>query len=132
MSFEKENFLRTKLIRHLQQLDPATPPRWGDMNVQQMIEHYADTQVTALGGDATENGGPQTETEKITRYKTIQAAINALQQELIHFFEHSENSNYELQQNSVARVLNFEEKVQMLYDQALEYLKRFGVEPLQR
>src|ERR1051325_2328683 len=39
MSFEKENFLRTKLIRYLQQLDPSTPPRWGKMNVQQMIEH---------------------------------------------------------------------------------------------
>ena len=44
---KKENFLRTKLVRYLQQLDPATPPHWGKMNVQQMIEH--------LGGDAIRN-----------------------------------------------------------------------------
>ena len=47
MSFEKENFLRTKLVGYLQRLDPATPPRWGKMNVQQMVEHF--------GGDAIRN-----------------------------------------------------------------------------
>jgi len=114
MSFEKENFLRTKLIRYLQQLDPATPPRWGKMSVQQMIEH--------LGGHAIRNASgrltfdtivtPHEKLERMRefmmsdkpfkentknplldeepqplRYKTVQAAIGALQLELIYFFE---------------------------------------------
>lgn len=47
MSLEKENFLRTKLVAYLQQLDPTTQPKWGKMNVQQMIEHF--------GGNALRN-----------------------------------------------------------------------------
>src|SRR6266542_2915434 len=47
MNFEKENFLRTKLVAYLQKLDPATTPHWGKMNVQQMIEHF--------GGEAIRN-----------------------------------------------------------------------------
>ena len=50
MSLEKENFLRTKLITHLQRLDPATPPQWGKMNVQQMIEHFAGDAVRNASG----------------------------------------------------------------------------------
>src|SRR6185295_12341691 len=57
MSFEKENFLRTQLVRYMQQLDPATPPRWGKMNVQQMIEHYA--------GHAVRNASGRLKIEKI-------------------------------------------------------------------
>src|SRR5918993_1075970 len=114
MSFEKENFLRTKLVRYLQQLDPATPPRWGKMTVQQMIEHF--------GGDAVRNANGRLKINTMVtppehlrrmreflmsdkpfkentknpllgadpgplRYKTVQAAIGALQQELIYFFE---------------------------------------------
>src|SRR5688572_2525627 len=114
MSFEKENFLRTRLVRYMQQLDPATPPRWGKMSVQQMIEHYA--------GDAVRNASGRLKIGKIItppeklgamrefmmsdkpfkentrnpllpdqppplRFNTVQAAIGALQQELIFFFE---------------------------------------------
>ena len=114
MTIEKENFLRTKLVTYLQRLDPSTPPRWGKMNVQQMIEHYA--------GDAVRNASGRLRIDTIitppenlerfrefmmsdkpfkentvnplmgenpvaTRYATIQAAIGALQQELIYFFE---------------------------------------------
>ena len=50
MSLEKENFLRTKLVSCLQRLDPATPPRWGKMSVQQMIEHYAGDAVRNASG----------------------------------------------------------------------------------
>ena len=57
MSLEKENFLRTKLIRYFQRLDPATPPRWGNMNVQQMIEHF--------GGDAVRNANGRRNVETI-------------------------------------------------------------------
>jgi hypothetical protein len=157
MSFEKENFLRTKLIRYLQQLDPATPPRWGRMNVQQMIEH--------LGGDAVRNASGRLKIEKMVtapenlqrmreflmsdkpfrentrnpllgeepaplRFKTPQAAIGALQQELIYFFEVFEMNHELLTRNPFFGDLNFDQNVQLLHKHALHHLRQFGVEPL--
>ena len=155
MSIEKENFLRTKLVAHLQQLDPATPARWGKMNVQQMIEHYA--------GDAVRNASGRLKTDTIltpaenlprmrefmmsdkpfrentknplmkeepqpTRYKTIQAAIGALQQELIYFFEAFEKQPGLITRNPFFGDLNFDENVQLLHKHALHHLRQFGIE----
>ena len=157
MSIEKENFLRTRLISHLQQLDPATPNRWGKMSVQQMIEHYA--------GDAVRNANGRLKIDTIItppeqlqrmrefmmsdkpfkentmnplmgeeplplRYTTVQAAIGALQQELIYFFEAYEKNPEMVIRNPFFGDLNFEQNVQLLYKHALHHLKQFGVEPL--
>ena len=113
MSLEKENFLRTKLISYLQRLAPATPPKWGKMNVQEMIEHYAGDAVRNASGrlkidsilTPAENLGRMrefmmsdkpfkentknplmSEVPAPLRYQTVQAAIGSLQQELIYFF----------------------------------------------
>lgn len=157
MSFEKENFLRTKLVRYLQQLDPATPPRWGKMTVQQMIEHFE--------GDAVRNANGRLKIDTIItppenlqrmreflmsdkpfkentknpllgedpgplRYKTVQGAIGALQQELIYFFEAFEKDHSFIIRNPFFGDLNFEQSVQLLYKHALHHLRQFGVEPL--
>lgn len=157
MSLEKENFLRTKLITLLQRLDPATPPRWGKMSVQQMIEHY--------GGDAVRNANGRLKIETIItppeqldrmrdfmmsekpfrentknplmgeepaplRYKTVQGAIGALQQELIYFFEAYEKNPAMIIRNPFFGDLNFEQNVQLLYKHALHHLRQFGVEPV--
>ncbi len=156
MSLEKENFLRTKLISYLQQLPADTVPRWGKMNVQQMIEHY--------GGDAVRNANGRLKIDTIMtppdhldrmreflmsdkpfkentnnplmseeppplRYKTIQAAIGALQQELIYFFEAYEKNPEMVIRNPFFGDLNFEQNVQLLYKHALHHLRQFGVEP---
>ena len=157
MSFEKENFLRTRLVRYLQQLDPATPPKWGKMSVQQMIEHYA--------GDAVRNASGRLEFDKIVtpqerlpayrdfmmsdrpfkentrnpllreepaslRFNTVQAAIGALQQELIFFFEAFTKNPLLITRNPIFGDLNFEQNVQLLHKHALHHLRQFGVEPL--
>ena len=157
MNFEKENFLRTKLVRYLQQLDPSTSPRWGKMNVQQMIEHYA--------GDAVRNASGRLKIEKIVtpldklsamrefmmsekpfkentknplvgeqppslRFHTVQAAIGALQQELIYFFEAFKNNPQLTTRNPFFGDLNFDQNVQLLYKHALHHLRQFGVEPM--
>ena len=157
MSIEKENFLRTRLITYLQQLDPATQPKWGKMNVQQMIEHYA--------GDAVRNASGRLKTDKILtpaenlermrefmmsdkpfkentinplmgeepvplRYNTIQAAIGALQLEVIYFFEAFEKNPQLITRNPFFGDLNFEQSVQLLYKHALHHLRQFGVEPV--
>lgn len=156
MSLEKENFLRTKLITLLQRLDPVTPPRWGKMSVQQMIEHY--------GGDAVRNANGRLKMETIItplehldrmrefmmsekpfkentknplmgeepaplRYKTVQGAIGALQQELIAFFEAFEKDPALRTRNPFFGELNFEENLQLLYKHSLHHLRQFGVEP---
>ena len=156
MSFEKENFLRTKLVAYLQRLDPATLPCWGKMNVQQMVEHYA--------GDAVQNASGRLKIDNIMtppenlermrefmmsnkpfkentknplmdeepaplRYKTVQAAIGALQQELIYFFEAFEKNPELVTRNPFFGDLNFEQNVQLLYKHALHHLRQFGVEP---
>jgi hypothetical protein len=157
MSIEKENFLRTKLIHYLQQLDPATPPRWGKMNVQQMIEHFAHDAVANANGHLKFDKIvlPAEEVEKMRqfmmtekpfrenlrnplmsevpgtlRYNTIQAAIGALQLELIHFFEVFEKNHQLIILNPFFGELNFEENVQLLYKHGLHHLRQFGIEPL--
>lgn len=157
MSFEKENFLRTRLVSYLQQLDPTVPARWGKMNVQQMIEHYA--------GDAVRNASGRLKIDQIVtpperlkgmrefmmsdssfkentknplmsedpqplRYNTVQAAIGALQQELIYFFEVFAKEPGLITRNPFFGDLNFEENVQLLYKHAIHHLRQFGVEPL--
>lgn len=157
MSFAKENFLRTKLVRHLQQLDPATLPKWGKMSVQQMIEHY--------GGDAVRNASGRLKIDKIItspeklesmrefmlsdkpfkentknplmseepgplRFNTVQAAIGALQQEMIYFFEVFGKDAQLKTRNPFFGDLNFEQNVQLLYKHALHHLRQFGVEPV--
>ena len=137
MSLEKENFLRTKLIAYLQRLDAATPAKWGKMSVQQMIEHYAGDAVRNANGrlkidsiitppenlermrefmmsdkpfkENTKN--PLMGEEPLPlRYKTVQAAIGALQQELIYFFEAFEKNPGFITRNPFFGDLNFEQK----------------------
>ena len=157
MSFEKENFLRTKLIRYFQQIDPATPPRWGKMNVQQMIEHFAGDAVRNASGhlkfdtiltpaehlqrmrefmmsdkpfkENTKNPLLQEEPAPL-RYRTVQGAIGALQQELIYFFEAFEKNPILTTRNPIFGDLNFEENVQLLHKHALHHLRQFGVVPV--
>ncbi len=159
MSIEKENFLRTRLVSYLQQLDPATPPQWGKMNVQQMIEHYA--------GDALRNANGRLKFENIVtpaehlgklreflmsekpfkentknllmgeepatlRYRTVQASIGALKEELICFFEVYEKTPELIIRNPFFGDLDFEQNVQLLHKHALHHLKQFGVVPLER
>ena len=156
MSLEKENFLRTKLVSCLQRLDPATPPRWGKMSVQQMIEHYAGDAVRNASGrlkidtiiTLPENLGrmrefmmsdkPFKENTKNPlmgkepaplQYQTVQAAIGSLQEELIYFFEVYEKNPAQIIRNPFFGDLNFEQNVQILHKHALHHLKQFGVEP---
>lgn len=157
MSIEKENFLRTRLVPLLQQLPPETPACWGKMNVQQMIEHLGgDAFRTASGRLVFEKilTAPEQlskmrsfmmsekpfkentrnpllgDEPQPTRYKTVQGALGALQQELICFFETFEKNPLLITRNPFFGDLNFDENVQLLYKHSLHHLKQFGVEPL--
>ena len=157
MNFEKENFLRTKLVGYLQRLDPSTAPKWGKMNVQQMIEHYAGIGLRSANGrlridkiftppenlprmrEFLMSDKPFRENTKNPllgedpsplRFHTVQAAIGALQQELIYFFEVFKNNPQLTTRNPFFGDLNFDQNVQLLYKHALHHLRQFGIEPL--
>ena len=70
------------------------------------------------------------EEPSLLRYKTVQAAIGALQQELIYFFEAYEKDPDLIIRNPFFGDLNFDQNVHLLYKHALHHLKQFGVEPM--
>jgi hypothetical protein len=152
---EKENFLRTRFVAHLQRLDPATPPQWGRLSVQGMIEHFA--------GDALRNANGRLVFDKLVtppehlektrafmlsekpfrpntknplmseeaaplQHKTVQAAIGALQEELIHFFQVYEREPAKTILNPFFGELNFEQNVHLLHKHAVHHLRQFGLE----
>lgn len=159
MSIEKENFLRTRFVSCLQQIHPSATPRWGKMNVQQMVEHFSADALRCASGrlkidtilTPAENLGRMREfmmSEKPfkentknpllpeepprTRHATLQAAIGELQEELIAFFEAFEKNPQLVTRNPFFGDLNFEQNVQLLYKHALHHLRQFGAEPLSR
>ena len=155
MNLEKENFLRTKFIPILQQLDPATLPYWGKMNVQQMIEHFGEMFQWANGKikheailtkpeqlqayrdfmmserlfkENTKNKLMGEEPEPV-KHRTVQAAIGELHEEMIHFFEVFEKNPAMMVRNPFFGDLNFEESIQLLHKHAFHHLRQFGVIP---
>jgi hypothetical protein len=157
MNFEKENFLRTRLVRHFQQLEPSRKPLWGKMNVHQMIEHFTEDALRVANGrnkfeeiitpanllqpyrdflmsdrPFKENTiNPLLPSEPVnSQYNTIQAAIGALQLELIHFFDvFAKNPQLETR-NPIFGDLGFDQNVQLIFKHAVHHLRQFGVNVL--
>jgi hypothetical protein len=156
MNFEKENFLRTKFVSVLQQLDPNTQPRWGKMNVQQMIEHFSEMFRWANGKIKHENiltradqlqayrdfmmserlfkentkNKLMSEEPEPAKHKTTQAAIGELHEEMIHFFEVFEGNPEMKIRNPFFGDLNFDESIQLLHKHALHHLRQFDAVPI--
>jgi hypothetical protein len=153
MNFEKENFIRTKLVPLLQQLSSDTTPLWGKMNVQQMIEHFTDVMMVASGKiklpivttpdrlpklqEFMMSEKPFKENTKSPvlgedplplRKRTKEAAIGKLQEEIIYFFEAFEKDPGMKTANPVFGLLDFEMNIQVLHKHALHHLKQFGVQ----
>lgn len=153
MNFEKENFIRTKLISLLQKLDPNTLPRWGKMNVRQMIEHFIDVTMVASGKIKLPIVTPP---DRLSKYRefmmsekpfkentkspvlpeeplplkknTREAAIGKLQEEIIYFFETFEKDPGLKTTHPVFGNLNFEMNIQILHKHALHHLRQFGID----
>ena len=152
MNFEKENFLRTKFIYLLQQLNSDTKPLWGKMNVQQMIEHFTDVMMVASGKIKLPIVTPDDKLPRLQEFlmsekpfkentkspvlgeepaplrkRTKEAAIGKLQEELINFFEAFEKTPGLKTANPVFGELDFDMNVQLLHKHALHHLKQFGI-----
>ena len=153
MNFEKENFIRTKLISLLQKLRNDEPARWGKMNVQQMIEHFTDVMMVASGKIKLPIATPPDKLPRLREFmfsekpfkentkspvlpeeplslkkNTKEAAIGKLQEEVIYFFQTFEKNPGLKTINPVFGELDFDANIQLLYKHALHHLKQFGVE----
>ena len=152
MNLEKKEFLRTKFISILQKLRPDTLPRWGKMNVQQMIEHFSDSVMLASGKIKLPIVTPP---DKLTRFReflmsekpfkentknpvlgeepallkkhTKEAAIGKLQEELINFFEVFEKNPGLKTINPIFGEPDFDSNIQLLHKHALHHLRQFGI-----
>ncbi len=152
MNFEKENFIRTKLVSHLQKLKNDEPARWGKMNVQQMIEHFTDVMMVASGKIKLPIVTPADKLPRLREFMfsekpfkentkspvlgeepaplkkhTKEAAIGKLQEELIHFFEAFEKDPGLKTSHPVFGELDFDSNIQILYKHALHHLRQFGI-----
>ncbi|MBK9525741.1 MAG: DUF1569 domain-containing protein [Bacteroidetes bacterium] len=147
----KINFLRKTFIEKLKELDPATPPVWGLMNVQQMIEHMSDSFRIANGKDphvivtpaerlepmknfllSEKEFKPNTknilmsETPPNIRRANKMEAINELEGEINDFVSYFEQHPGSTTTNPFFGELNFEEWIQLLHKHAVHHLKQFN------
>ncbi len=152
MNFEKENFIRTKLVPLLQKLRSDTLPAWGKMSVQQMIEHFTDVMMSASGKIKLPVVTPPERLSKLREFMmsdkpfkentknpvmgeepaplkkhTKEAAIGKLQEEIIYFFEVFEKNPTMKTTNPIFGELDFEMNIQLLYKHALHHLRQFGI-----
>jgi hypothetical protein len=152
MNFEKENFLRTKLISHLQKLNTDTQPLWGMMNARQMIEHMIDVMMVANGKIKLPIVTPPEKLSRLREFmmsekpfkentkspvlgeeplplkkQTKEAAIGKLQEELIYFFESFEKNPGMKTTHPVFGELDLEMNIQVLYKHSLHHLRQFGI-----
>ena len=150
---QKADFLRSEFTKKLSALDGSTPPKWGKMSVQQMIEHMSDyvriangrTPMTTITAEENipkmqaflESEKPMRENTPnpllpdvppAARHATKEAAIAELQGELDHFFAVHEQEAGRATPNPFFGTLDFDRQVQLLYKHGTHHLRQFGVE----
>lgn len=148
---EKAQFLRNDFIPLLQALPTEVKPAWGNMTVQQMIEHFSDS-VRIASGKAVHNNvlTPPEQLEKMRSFlesdkpfrentknllmpevpapvqnPSKAEAVKELHQELDFFFSVFEKNNLQVTRNPFFGDLTYEQNIQLLYKHALHHLRQF-------
>ena len=153
MSAEKIDFLKKRFISLLKQIPSDTPPAWGKMTFQQMVEHFSDYVRIASGKTVfTDIITPPEQLEKSrnflmsdkpfkentpnplmpqvpapVRNPSVEHAIKELKKELDYFFSVFEENNLMVTRNPFFGDLSYEQNVQLLHKHAQHHLKQFGV-----
>ena len=152
MNTSKEIFLKEDFIPLLGKLKGDEKGKWGIMNVQQMIEHFADAVKNANGKlllpvvnegeklqkfrqfllseepfkENTKN--PLINEEGIPlRQLDLPSAIDKLQKELNYFFEIFENHPGLKTGNPFFGDLDYDMNIRLLHKHAMHHLKQFGL-----
>lgn len=153
MENEKLKFLREDFIFQLRHLSPDEKGKWGQMNGQQMIEHFTDAVRNANGklklpvlnegerlvkfreflmsdrpfSENTRNP-LLSDTPTPIKHSTIQEAIAELQVEIEDLVTLFESKSEHTTSNPFFGDLNFEEVVQLLHKHASHHLRQFGLD----
>jgi hypothetical protein len=153
MHAAKEQFLKERFVPLLRQIPSDTPPHWGKMTLQQMIEHFADSVRIASGRTLhTETIFGEEKVEKLRAFlqsdkpfrentvnpllpevpapvknHSVEEATRELQKELNYFFEVFQKNELAVTRSPFYGDLNYEENIQLLYKHAAHHLKQFGV-----
>lgn len=148
----KEEFLKSEFISLLRQLKDDEKPKWGVMNAQQMIEHFADAVKNASGklilpilneGERLQKSREFLMSEHPFKENTanplipekgiplrqpdIPSAIDKLQKELDYFFEEFDKNPEFVTGNAFFGDLDYKMNVQLLHKHALHHLRQFGL-----
>ncbi|MBS1630329.1 MAG: DinB family protein [Bacteroidetes bacterium] len=148
------DFLTQEFPKLLAGIDPTTPPAWGKMQVQQMVEHMNDSLRIANGRDLKVCVTPaeklpgmrhflasskpfrentvniQLPTEPMPcRWPSIEDALGALHEELQEYISVFGQDKQKTITNPFFGDLNLEEWTQLLTKHALHHLRQFGVLP---
>ena len=152
MNEEKKKFLQHEFIPLLENLHAEDKGRWGVMNAQQMVEHFAEAVKNASGKlvlpvlnegetlvkykeflmsdhpfkEGTKNPLMSEEPASL-RQADIKAAVAKLQSELNHFFNVYEEDVNVKNNNPFFGELDFSGQVQLLHKHAMHHLKQFGL-----
>lgn len=148
---EKAAFLQDEYTKKLKALDETTPPKWGKMNVMQMIEHMSDyvriasgkihhdiltpgehlprMQAFIMSEKPFRENTPNAlmpEEPPVVKHSTKDEAIQELQDELDHFFEVYSTEPTKKIANPFFGMLHYEMQVQLLHKHATHHLRQFG------
>lgn len=148
----KEEFLKNDFIPLLGKLHADGKTKWGMMNAQQMVEHFADAVKNASGklilptlneGEKLQKSRDFLMSEKPFKENTdnplipkegiphrqpdLQSAINKLQKELNYFFEVFEKNPNLKTGNAFFGQLDYNMNIQLLHKHAMHHLRQFGL-----
>ncbi len=152
MNDQKLHFLKAEFIPLLSNLKPGEKGKWGVMNSQQMVEHFADSVKNASGklqlpklneGERLEKSRQFLMSElpfkeniknplineqgEPLRKPDMQSAIRKLQEELDYFFEVFENNPALTTHNAFFGELDYAMNIQLLHKHAQHHLRQFGL-----
>jgi hypothetical protein len=153
MTQERLSFLQHQFIPILKASNPTTPPKWGKMSFQHMVEHMVLTFKNANGKMKIDE--MKTPPEKIQAFQdfimsdkefrentkspsfpedplplhfaTAEEGINKLEKEINDFVKVFEANPGMTTRNPVFGDLNFELAVNLLYKHSIHHLKQFGL-----
>ncbi len=152
MTAEKETFLKNDFIPLLRKLQGNETAKWGVMNAQQMVEHFADAVKNASGklilpslneGERLQKSREFLMSENPFKENTanplipekgiphrqpdITSAIDKLQKELDYFFEEFDKNPEFVTGNAFFGNLDYRMNIQLLHKHALHHLRQFGL-----
>lgn len=152
---QKLAFLQTGFVQQLEKIPADTPPIFGKMTLQQMVEHFSDSVRIASGKNSIlEFVTPVEHMEKMQAFMLsdkpfrentpnplmpdipppvthprIEDALAELKKEIGYFVDSFNGNANRVTRNPFFGDLNFDQNVHLLYKHALHHLRQFGVSP---